>query len=329
MNRTQEINFILDSLNGTFPMDISRKYDTSCMDWEFLLNLAKLNNLLLHVSRNIAEKHQNDLPEKMLAIVLDTVVRGQKCQENMRKALLFLKKDFPQDFIMHKTFRIHDRIPHDLDFLVRDFQEAMNSLDQLLGPSQDIDYKESKAVYYTPENIKLHLHGRVSWLGRDFMDHDDLLKFSRVEAFSDVKVPIPDYSLDYLIHLAHMNYEPMHFTLSELAYLFAILEKVDLEYCSNQAKKFSWGRTFRKTHSLLLRFQNYFFSTSQSIDSLDSSFLMPKTFNQLHIIGAFLEKGIILEPILKISKVIKVLKTGDSFSGFYRAPEEKIQGTQK
>ena len=310
-------------------MNISRKYDISSIDWEFTFNLAKLNNLLLHVSNHIVENHLNELPEKVAAVAIDTVDRGRKCQKDMGKALLFLKNDFPQDFILHKTFRIHDRIPHDLDFLVNDFKGAMNLLNQLLGPSQNIDYKESKAVYYTSEKIKLHLHGRVSWLGRYFIDREDLLKFSRIETFSGVKVPIPDYTQDYLIHLAHMNYEPMHFTLSELAYLFAILVNVDMEYCNRQARNFQWGRTFKKTHALLRQFQDYFFNPNNPIDPLDSAFLMPKTFNQLHIISAFLEKRIILEPILKISKVIKVLKTGDSFSSFYRAPEEKIQGSQK
>jgi len=299
------------------------------MDWEFIFNLAKLNNLLLHVSNYIVENHRNELPGNFAAIALGTVDRGRKCQKDMGKALLFLINEFPQDFILHKTFRIHDRIPHDLDFLVSDFKGAMNSLNQLLGPSQDIDYKESKAVYYTPEKIKLHLHGRVSWLGRDFIDREDLLKFSRVETFCGVKVPIPDHTQDYLIHLAHMNYEPMHFTMSELAYLFAILRNVDMEYSNRQAKEFHWGRTFKKTYALLRQFQDYFFNPDKPIDPLDSAFLMPKTFNQLHIISAFLEKRILLEPVLKLSKVIKVLKTGDSFSDFYSAPEEKIQGTRQ
>lgn len=329
MDRSNEIKFVLNTLCGPFPLVPRRDCKIENMDWEFLLAYAKGNNLLFHVARHALNEHGKDIEGAALLRIEEIVSSGEKKIKDIQAGTRFLQNDFPQDFVLHKTFRNYDRIPNDLDFLVSDFPGAMKTLDGLLGPSPDIDYDEDKAVYYSKEKFKLHLHGRCSWVAVDYMDYADILSDPRLEIFNGVEVTIPNVTMDFLIHVAHMNYEPMHFTLSELVYLHSIHQGADKDYCRAQARKYHWERAYVRTLKVLDQFYEYFFDPANSLDVVDSEYLMPKTFSRFHIIAAFLERGLIMEPLKKLPKALKVLVSGNSYGGYYTAPEEKISGAGK
>ena len=65
------------------------------------------------------------------------------------------------------------------------------------------------------------------------MDDDVYFQSTRSVPFCGTKIQIPNKSVDFLIHVAHMNFEPLHITLSELFYLNTLRSKLILNFVSN------------------------------------------------------------------------------------------------
>jgi hypothetical protein len=320
----EELKLILASLNKDFPWNIKYIYDLKIIRWNKLFNLAKENNLLYLVANFIHEKHTNDLNSSTKKKVEHIVSNGKKDIQNIREAVKFLNNNCSFNFVLHKTYRGYDRIPSDLDFIVDDFDGARIELVKYCGSSVHEDKSVPDANFHDKNGVKLHLHKRVGWLGERYMDDDLYHREIRKVIFNDVEVNIPDYNADYLIHLAHMNFEPLHFTLSDLAYLHSIWKFVDHDFCKEQSKKYHWFRSFNRTEKLLNEYRLAFFDRSDVVKDFDFIPIMPKTFSRIHMILTFLEKGIIMEPLKKFPKVFKVLVSGNSYKGFYTPPENKL-----
>jgi len=320
----EEIKLILSSLNKDFPWNIEYIYDLNLIKWDKLLSIAKENNLLYLVANFINEKHINDLNVSTKKRVEKIVFNGKNDIQRIRDAVRFLNVKCSFDFVLHKTYRGYDRIPSDLDFIVDDFDSSLTELTKHCGSSVHQDKSVPDANFHHKNGIKLHLHKRVGWLGERYMDDDLYFNDIRKVIFNGVEVNIPGYDADYLIHLAHMNFEPLHFTLSDLAYLHSIWKLVDHDFCKTQSKKYHWLRSFNRTERLLNQYRFAFFDSSDIVSDFDFIPIMPKTFSRAHMILSFLEKGIIMEPLKKFPKVLKVLFSGDSYKGFYTPPENKL-----
>lgn len=326
MKKTNEISYILSTLSKTFSIGVKRKAVLSSMDWDFVLRISKFNNLLFHVASYIFENNINELPNETKLKVQTIVQKGEKKINDIKIGLQQLITDLSQDIILIKTYRIHDRIPNDIDFIVSNFENAMLEMEHLYGAGIDLDRRTKEILYFSKQNIKLHLHGKVAWLGRNYMSHEDIFKSPRTEYYSGIKVKVPNYDIDYLIHIAHMNFEPMHFTLSELVYLYSIMNHVNLDYCQLQARKNHWKRSFDRTQALLNIFFLFLFEENNDLNLFLKNHTLPHSFKRTHIILSFLEKGILVEPLKKLSKVFKVLMSGDTYKDFYQSPEENISG---
>jgi len=313
----REVGFILAALRSAFSFSRSSSVSGD-LDWDAILVYAKQNNILYHVAKHLPEA---GCPPEKFEPVLEA---GKRMIESMGNALQFLNDNFSQRFILIKTFRMYDRIPNDLDVLVADFEGGRRELQKLLGDEHGYERKTREVGFYNPENVKVHLHGRVAWLDRDYMDPELLFSRTRKEIFCGTPVEIPDYDMDYLIHLAHMNYEPMHFTLSELAYLHAIAPFIDRDFVYAQARKHHWNWALQRTERVLADFDEFYFGAPEPLEVFPLDRVMPKTFPRSHIIKAFLEKGVVVEPLKKFPKAIKVLLSGNSYDGYYTAPESRI-----
>jgi hypothetical protein len=320
----EEIKLILASLNKDFPWDIEYIYDLNAISWEKLLILAKENNLLYLVSNFIYKNHFQLLDNATKKEIEKIISNGKDDIQCIRDAVNFLNADCSFDLVLHKTYRAYDRIPSDLDFIVDDYDSSCAELTKSCGSPAHVDKSVPDANFYHQNGVKLHLHKRVGWLGKRYMDDDLYLKDVRKVIFNGVEVKIPGYDADYLIHLAHMNFEPLHFTLSDLVYLHSIWHLVDHDFCKKQSKKYRWLGSFNRTEKLLNEYRLAFFDSSDVVHDFNFNPIMPKTFSRFHMILSFLEKGIILEPLKKFPKVLKVLFSGDSYKGFYTPPENKL-----
>ena len=52
--------------------------------------------------------------------------------------------------------------------------------------SRNIDYKTEECLFFTKEGIKLHLHGKVGWLGKEYVNRSDLYEKCRNVKFNGI-----------------------------------------------------------------------------------------------------------------------------------------------
>lgn len=298
-----------------------------------LLLLAKKNNLLYYVCLLLNSNYRDYLSINDQKYINSVIERGGLEIERIKSSLKIISNNL-ESYLLIKTFRGYPRIANDLDLLVNDFDLGIKVLKGCNLVLSDLD-PDLKEVVFTNENVfKIHLHGRVAWLNRSYFDNDLLWNSPRNVIFFDHNVMIPNFTADFLIHLAHMNYEPMHFTLSELVYLYSIAKEVDWSVVELQAKKYQWHGALIRTLKIFDCFHWRFYGEPSYYSRLvfnnnekrhNHYYCLPKSFSRSHIVLSFIEKRVFDEPIRKLSKVLRVLLSGDTYNNFYKAPEEKIK----
>lgn len=108
-----------------------------------------------------------------------------------------------------------------MDILVRIFEDVC----RLRKEIKLVEYSayEQKAVFVRGD-VKIHLHGKVSWTreGTTFLDDELIWESPRMVTMGPVRVRIPNVDADFLVFSrpAHLNYEKLYITLSDLLYIY-------------------------------------------------------------------------------------------------------------
>jgi hypothetical protein len=298
------------------------------IDVKRLIDLAVSNNLLALVNSSISKKYRDEIGNTALAHLLEKQDEADRNAAKIRRTLTLIRTILP-DALLLKTYRGYDRVPNDMDILVGDWEDSVAKLKESGFRQSETDPKNMECIFTKSTYWKIHLHGTVSWCDRNFFDDLIIFKEVRTVTYFGVHVKIPGFTADFLVHLAHMNFEPLHMLLSELLYLYSIGSKVDYGLLLAQSKKYRWKKTLLRTLAIMdfihaELFGANFFSPRVKLQSCSgSSLAFPYIFSKSHIIRAFLEKGIVLYPLRRMPKTIKILLRGDTITGFYEAPEAR------
>ncbi len=299
-----------------------------------LLQISMRNNLGYYVFKTLFNKYGERLTKNTFTLLEDLINRGDNRIMDQRAALLQIKTCLPQCLI-YKTFRAHHRIPNDIDILVRNLRQAVNFL-KLTGMTLH-EYSSHEAVLITDKKIRIQLHSKVSWANSSFLDNELIREKTRTVSFDGVAIRIPNIEADFLIHLAHINFEPLHFTLSDFLYLCKIAPLINWNVVINQARKYHWERTFNHSmvlldglhHSLYLDICPFEGLRLEHRAERKGNISLPKSLPKRHIINAFIEKKLFLYTIRRMIKVSRILFSGDTYTPFYLPPERVLLSTQQ
>lgn len=325
-----EVKFLLRLLSPLYKVPKIDRVDINKIDVERLLELAKVNNLLFYTCKLLKDRYEESISPKIMVTIKEVLKNGEGEFKKMKSGIKVLDRALG-DHLLIKTYRGYPRIANDLDVLVDNYKLACASLSQAKLAAYDGDDRLQEIVYKSKSTVKLHIHGKIGWLNRDYFDEDLVWERPRRVTISDRKVLIPNYTLDFLIHMAHINFEPLHFTLSDLLYIFRISGKVNWEVVYQQSGKYRWQWALVQTLCIMDQFHRKIYATPANFNGIKMierrrvSYQLPYTLPRYQIVRAFLQKGVIVEPILKLPKVLKVLVSSDSYSGFYQPPERIIK----
>jgi hypothetical protein len=287
-------------------------------DLNQILSLALRNNMLLHTARVIAK--ENPQHEDHVRPIL---VKGQQEIDSLRRAM-DVAGGVLDEFVVFKTYRGDRffRISNDIDVLVPmdRYEEACQRFLER-GYNMIGNLPTEMSVGFVAEGMhKIHLHGQVAWCGSRFLDNEFALSNPRTVRYLDRDINIPGENADFLIHLAHCNYEPLHILLSEMLYLYSIYPRTDMDKMLPQATQYRWGKTFLRTVAILSTIHEDIFGTplisgNTSLGALnirinESSF--PYTFSTGHLVRAVLEKRVFRYVATRAFKVISLLISKDS-----------------
>jgi len=297
-----------------------------------MLKLGIKNNVGYLLVTKIMDDCREQLSDTNQKILLDMLDNGSKRVCDQKTTLLELDSIIPER-ILFKTYRGYNRIPNDIDVLVTDLLININKL-------KNNDFVELHSdkhdTLLMKNNVKIHLHDKIMWANSEYLDAELITANYRDVLFSGVNINIPNYEADFLIHVAHINYEPLHFTLSDFLYLCRILPFINWDIITYQIKKFHWIKTFMLTMNIFNNLHNIFYNGSNLFKSIvqdkntdKKNVLFPVYLPKLHIMNAFIEKRLFIYPLTKIIKVIKILYTGDTYTEYYDPPEEFLLNDNK
>jgi hypothetical protein len=274
-----------------------------------LLRLSARNNFGYYVSQLLLNTRKNQLPKEIIPKLETINEQGE--------------------YVIFKTYRGYSRIPSDVDVLVPNLSDAAQKL-KSAGPKISRNDKHEVMLIFK-EKIKIHLQDEISWAASFFFDKE--LVFSRPQKISlwNTTVKIPNINIDLLSHVAHINFEPLHFTLSDFIYICKIIPFADLEVI-RQAQKYNWLHSFSRTLSLISAYHRAIYASPFPFDLLDVTIQngkdetldFPKNLPRTDIALAFLEKRPFLYLLSKLTKSLEVIATGDTYQAYYNPPELKL-----
>lgn len=302
------------------------------IDIDIFIKLASKNNLLYNASKQILNvpSLSEENRKRFQIIVCD----GEKNIAKVRRTLEEIKKHLP-NCIIFKTFRGTNfiRIPTDIDVLTKTFKSDINKFIGFGYKTSGYLPKEGSIHLLRDDMWKIHLHNDISWAWDHFFNLDFIFQNPRTEVLNGQEVTIPNITADVLIHLAHMNFEPLNIVLAELLYLFTIIPNMDFHLALKQTEKYRWKKTFLRTLNLINNFHYYFYGEvlTKEIDfnriELEKP-VFPYCFSRTHLILSVLEKQLFIYPLTRIFKVLNILFCGDTFTKYISPAdrETKEQG---
>ncbi len=297
------------------------------IDIDEFIKLASNNNLLFFAAQQII--NIPSLPEEMRKRFQLIVSEGGKDIEKVRRSLDTIKELLPHTLIF-KTFRgtIFPRIPNDIDVITRSFQE---DFDKFVGFGYEpFGYlpKEGSAQFLKDDMCKIHLHSKISWAWTEFFDSALIYENPRIEIFNGCEITIPNINADVLIHIAHMNFEPLLMNLSELLYLFNLISQINLDIILEQSKKYNWQGSFVRTLNLINNFHLLLYG-ELLCDKIEfknlkiNKIAFPYVFSRKHMILSCFEKRLFIYPLTKAFKVFKIMFSKDAYR-YIESPEREI-----
>ena len=300
-----------------------------------LVSLAVDNGMGYYTVKILVSEHKDKVGELNLSMLQEIVNNGDKRYAHIEETIQALNSCI-NDYLLIKTYRNHVRIANDLDVLVHDLNKAIEILDNAGFKYAEHDAKEQKAIFYYQGNTKIHLHGNISWGkgGTVFIDKDLIWAEPKNALIGRTSIKVPNVNADFLIHLAHINYENLQISMSEYLYIFELAEKVDWGTVFTQASKHKWVNTLKRTLTILDTIHHTLYSTSCPFNLKylkhqrfnDRKILsFPFSLSRKKIILAWLEKGLAIWVLChRIIKMIHILFPGNTQRGFKPSELEQI-----
>jgi len=326
-----ELAFLLHKLSDLYRKPCLTQPTFEEVDIFQLLLLAINNNIGYYISKKLLTEYMDKLDKKLLSLIKIIVKRGDAKFECIQHTLQWLKSYLNDDYLLFKTYRRHVRIGNDVDVLVHNFKKVVRKLKTKI---ELVDYSayERKAVFIK-NGVKIHLHGNISWTkkGTTFLDKELVWDNPRTVSIGRVHVKIPNVNAELLIYLAHLNYENLYITLSDLLYIYELARYVDWSIILKQASKHHWEKTLRYSICLLDMIHHTIYSGpcpflewSLKHQGFNSPKLIsfPKPLPRIHIILAFIEKKLLTWVLCnRVLKSIKILVSGNTYRSFHVPPE--------
>jgi len=302
--------------------------DINQIDLNLFKKMALENNMLFMISQEVI--NSEDLSEEFKLNFIDYYDKSLIAAKQVVSSLRLIKEKIP-NYLLIKTFRGENffRIGNDLDVLVRSdiFGETIKTFTSDSFIEQDYDHKEMSVQLLKEDYKKIHLQSDITWCWTRFMDYDAIFLNPREVVYHNEKILVPNYTVDFMIHIAHMNFEPLHILLSEIFYLFKIAPHVDIKYALEQSSKYKWKRTFLRTVAILNMMHSLFYGKNFinmdyniSLDLSEISF--PFSIPRKYLISNCIEKRLLIYPLLKVFKVLKVLFNNKTYR-FIIPPEQE------
>jgi len=286
-----------------------------------LLSLAIRNNMEYYIGRKLTTAYADELDRNTLSTVKHIVKECDNKFRHIQHALRTLNSCLT-DYLLIKTYYVHPRIGNDVDIIVHNFDEAVEALLRAKINLVRYSKRDQRAIFF--QETKFHLHGNISWAkeGSTFIDDELIWVKPRTVTLGQVQTKIPNIDADFLIHLAHINFERLHVTLSDLLYLCKVATKVNWNVVLKQASKHHWGRTLTHSIKLLDTIHHTFYLQPcpfmkwdlrhRGFDNLKFVSL-PKSLSRRRIFLAFMEKELLMWVVCnRILKSMHILTSGDT-----------------
>ncbi|MCM8770299.1 MAG: nucleotidyltransferase family protein [Candidatus Omnitrophica bacterium] len=302
----------------------------SQIDLQVFFAISMKNNMLYYHCEKLLRVYRQYLNENSI-IEIDNIINKLERQIGKIKTTIIFLKNCLKDFLLIKTYRGYPRIPNDIDILATDFRNALNVFKKEGFEAKDVSFRYESAQLFRENYYKVHLHGKIHWANSEFFDRDFIMAQPRDIEFLGIKAKVPSFDADFLMHVAHINFESLHITLSDLFYLYSISKEINWEKQLFQVKKYNWKRAFINTLKIMdgLYHRLYsdvcpftYFDFGHKALKSDFDLIMPKTLPRLYLLNNLFEKRLFLYALLKLPKSLKILSRGDAYTDFYRPAED-------
>lgn len=316
------INDIFNVLSFMYKKTL--KNNKSEYDKKELKNLLIKNNLLteyysknIETQKNLDINYFNELKSKI---------------SNLKNSIEICQR-LLNNFLIFKTFRGEGfiRVPNDLDIIIDEnsyenckekfFKEGFILKDEIL--------EEGSYGLYKENFLKIHVHTEISWCEKKFVSNEFLFSNKQKVKFHDKIIEIPSKESEFLITLAHGNFEPMHLMISEIVYLYSMINDINFDVILKEAKKNNWFKTLgRNLGALNCLHQKIYGDKINVLNQFNTKFEdvflnynAPFTYNRLHLIKSVFETKIFSYVFKRLPKVIKHSFYMNTFN--YIDPPEK------
>ena len=329
INTDKENNFLIKVTEGLYRKTLLPYNDPGEMNIDKFIQLALKNNLLYYSAKEIVK---NASLNPALRTRFETIIsEGAAEFLEIGRSIDEIKKHI-SDYIIFKTYRGEKflRIGNDVDVLVTDDRRELIKNEFInLGYSTEYDDPKEKSVgLLKTGQKKIHLQGGITWCWEKYLDDELIHHEPRKVSYNGQEIPIPNVNADFLIHLAHMNFEPLFMLYSELLYLFKLVPEVDFALLLEQTRKYNWQRTFLRTINLInnIHLQLYGELCCHTVKFKHLAMqriIFPYEFSRMHLFRTVLEKKLFLYSLTKISKIINLFIIRDAYQ-YIDSPERKM-----
>jgi len=157
--------------------------------------------------------------------------------------------------------------------------------------------------------------------------------------FHGLEVNVPSNEVEFLINMAHVNYEKLSIDITDLIHIYRLADRINwhsrmLSTIQEQVRKYHWKKSFERTVKLLDNIHWKLYAVPSPFKSLISNQHkesatcpeLPISLPRSHIISSFIERKVvtyILKKALKsFSKSIRLTVTGQTYDAQGKIPSE-------
>jgi len=331
----KELNFLIWVLGKRIYYEPSMiRHEVANLNISRLLRLSLRNHALYYILSVLSSKEYADELSINYRILVYKIHKLIKMYYNRLIDILdwIVKTLDGTEYLIIKTYLKYPKIPNDIDIIARDSLSCCKKL--LKNGAKLVHYKPNVELVLAKDKIIIHLHKRITWTGgMEIFDDNFLWKSEREVYHEGIKIPVPNYEADLLMHIGHSIFENLFIDLPTIMYIFHLERYVNIKDLLEQTKRYKWQKSFLlvvnlidKVHSAIYSYPSPLYEIvkdMKSFNSLDIKF--PLFLTKKYIIYAFIEKRIIAYPLVKIKDTIGALLSSESYRKItFKPPEAKI-----
>ena len=317
-------------------------------------NFNYIFDILSFVYKKPQKKNSSDFDEKNLKDILirnnlltEYYFKNKDCKleldqnynKKLKSKIISLKNSIDiceqhiDNFLIFKTYRGNNflRVPNDLDIIINknDYEICKNKFLKKGFEIKDEIIEEGSYGLHKENFLKIHVHTEISWCEKKFVSNDFLFENPQKVKFHDKSIKIPNMEAEFLITIAHGNFEPLHLMISEIVYLYSMIKYVDINKIYHHAKENNWDKTLKRNLGALNDLHNKIYGDKiDKLNKFDSNFKdvflnyhPPYTYKRFHLIKSVIETRIFKYVIGKVPKVLEHIFKMNTFN--YLKPPEK------